>query len=216
MSINWSKERIELLSTAEVQSLRENALTKGFPDVAVTCDEVLSTRKPIRKSGGSRSSSPTKALEAECAKQLSDLATYLSFKYDLSSETAAKMSKEIKGFRAHQITAKNGQAKLGGDQRIGKVAIDRYISYRVGNEPVALTALLISQDSEEGLLWQVLGSQKHFQQFNSFSDLRSYASDKDGGLYKCGLNFTSFAEAAALFEKIISGLTKKTTSSNLS
>jgi hypothetical protein len=208
MSIQWSKDRIELLSTAEVQSLRENALAKGYPDVASTCDEVLSTRKPIRKSGVSRSSSPTKALEADCAKKLSDLAAYLTSKYDLSSETATKMSDGIKGFRAHQVTAKNGQAKLGGDQRIGKVAIDRYISYRVGNEPVALTALLISQESEDGLLWQVLGSEKHFQKSETYSQLRSYASDDDGGLYKCGLNFTSFSEAATLFEEIISKLTK--------
>lgn len=208
MSIQWSKERIELLSTAEVQSLRENALTKGYADVAASCDQVLSTRKPIRQSGVSRSSSPTKILESECAKQLSDLAVFLSSKYDLSPATATKLSVGVKGFRAHQLTAKNGQAKLGGDQRTGKVAIDRYISYRLGNEPVALTALLLSQESEEGLIWQVLGSEKHFQKFESFTDLRSYASDKDVGLYKCGLNFTSFSEAATLFEEIISKLTK--------
>jgi hypothetical protein len=208
MSIQWSKERIEALTTTEVQALRENAISKGFGDVANTCDEVLSTRKPIRKSGGSRSSSPTKILEADCAKQLSDFAAYLSSKYDLSSATATKMSDGVKGFRAHQVTAKNGQAKLGGDQRTGKVAIDRYISYRLGNEPVALTALLISQESEEGLMWQVLGSEKHFQKFESFTDLRSYTSNKNVGLYKCGLNFTSFNEAATLFEEIISKLTK--------
>lgn len=209
MSINWSKERIESLSTSEVQSLRENALTKGYPDVAAICDVVLSTRKSTRKSGESRSSSRTKVLEAECAKQLSDLALYLSSKYDLSSATASKMSADVKGFKAHQLTAKNGQAKLGGDQRTGKVAIDRYISYRVGNEPVTLTALLISRDAQEGLMWQVLGSEKHFTKFDSYSQLRSYASESDGGLYKCGLNFTSFSDAATLFETVISKLTNQ-------
>lgn len=208
MSIQWSKERIEALTTTEVQALRENAISKGFGDVASTCDEVLLTRKPIRKSGGSRSASPTKTLEADCAKKLGDLAAYICSKYDLSAETATKLSQGVKGFKAHQVTDKNGKAKLGGDQRTGKVAIDRYISYRLGNEPVAMAAWLASHDSEEGLLWQVLGSEKHFEKSDSISQMRSYASDKDGGLYKCGLNFNNFSEAASLFEEIISKLTK--------
>lgn len=206
MSINWSKERIEALSTQEVLSLQENARNKSYLDIATTCDEVLATRKPVRRASDPQSSSPTKSLEAECVKQLSDFAIYLQTKYDLSAASAAAKSVGVKGFKAHQFIAKNGQAKLGGDQRTGKVAIDRYISYRVRNEPIALTALLISADSENQLMWQVLGSPHQFRNFKSYSQLRPYATDTDGGLYTGGEEFVDFAAAATLFELVLQGL----------
>jgi len=115
-------------------------------------------------------------------------------------------SVDVKGFKSHQITAKNGQAKLGGDQRTGKVAIDRYISYRVRNEPISLTALLISKESDDGLVWQVLGSQHHFQNFHTYSQLRPYAKDSDGSLYAGGEEFIEFSSASALFEAILVNL----------
>ena len=206
MSIDWSKERIEALSTQEVLSLQENARDRGFQDVAATCDEVLATRKPVRRSSGPRSASPIKILEAECAKQLSDFAIYLQTKYDLSAATATTKSVGVKGYKAHQVVAKNGQAKLGGDQRTGKVAIDRYISYRVRNEPISLTALLISAESEDQLVWQVLGSPHHFKNFKPYSLLRPYATDTEGGLYTGGEEFIDFAPASTLFESVLQGL----------
>lgn len=206
MSIDWSKERIETLSTQEVLSLQENARNKGYLDIAAKCDEVLATRKPVRRSSGPRSVSPTKILEAECAKQLSDYAIYLQTQYDLSAVSATAKSVGVKGFKAHQVVAKNGQAKLGGDQRTGKVAFDRYISYRVRNEPISLTALLISADSGDQLMWQVLGSPHHFKNFKPYSQLRPYATDTEGGLYTGGEEFDDFATASELFESVLSGL----------
>lgn len=206
MSIDWSKERIEALSTQEVLSLQENARNKGYLDIAAKCDEVLAARKPSRRSSGPRSASPTKILEAECAKQLSDFAIYLQTKYDLSAASATAKSVGVKGYKAHQVVAKNGQAKLGGDQRTGKVAIDRYISYRVRNEPISLTALLISADSGDQLMWQVLGSPHHFKNFKPYSKLRPYATDDDGSLYQGGEDFDNFATASTLFESVLAGL----------
>jgi hypothetical protein len=206
MSIDWSKERIASLSTQEIQSLQENARIKGSLDIAIRCNEVLASRKPVRRTSGVRPVSPTKILEAECAKQLSDFAIYLNSKYDLSAASATAKSVGAKGFKAHQVVAKNGQAKLGGDQRTGKVAIDRYISYRVRNEPVSLTALLISADSDDQLAWQVLGSKHHFKNFKPYSELRPYTSDTAGGLYAGGAGFRDFALAAILFESVLAGL----------
>ena len=206
MSINWSIERIEALTTQEVLSLRDNAGNRGFQDVAATCDEVLTTRKPVRRASGPRSASPTKILEAECAKQLSDFAIYLQTKYDLSAATATAKSVGVKGFKPHQVVAKNGQAKLGGDQRTGRVAIDRYISYRVRNEPISLIALLVSAESEDQLVWQVLGSPHHFKNFKPYSQLRPYATDTEGGLYTGGEEFIDFAAASTLFESVLAGL----------
>jgi hypothetical protein len=45
--MDWTKDRIELLTTAEVRQLRVNAETLGKGDVLVLCDEVLS-RRPKR------------------------------------------------------------------------------------------------------------------------------------------------------------------------
>lgn len=206
MPIEWSKERIEALSTQEILSLQENARVKGHLDIATRCDEVLSSRKPVRRSSGPRSSSPTKILEAECSWKLAEFAKLLLLKYDLSAATAINNSVGTKGFMAHKLTAKDGNAKLGGDQRTGKVAIDRYISYRVRNEPVSLTALLISAESEDQLVWQVLGSQHHFKNIKSLSQLRPYLSDAAGNLYAGGEEFTEFSEAASLFESVLAGL----------
>jgi hypothetical protein len=207
MTIDWSKDRVGTLSTPEILELQKNARARGVLEVVATCDLVLLTRKPIRRHSGPSVSTPTKILEAKCAKQLSDFAIHLIAKYDLSASTAAKLSEGAKGFKAHQVTAKNGQAKLGGDQRTGKVAIDRYISYRVRNEPVSLTALLISKESDEGLVWQVLGSPHHFKNFRPYSQLRPYASDTEGGLYRGGEEFIEFSDAAALFESLLVKLT---------
>ena len=206
MSLEWSKERVESLSTPEILALQENARIRGFLDVVSTCDEVLSTRKSVRRSSAPRSASSTKTLEAECSKQLSDLAVYLLTKYDLSTASAIKNSFGVKGFKAHQVIAKNGQAKLGGDQRTGKVAIDRYISYRVRNEPISLTALLISKESDHGLVWQVLGSGHHFTNFQPYSQLRPYVTDTEGGLYTGGEEFIDFSAASTLFESVLSKL----------
>ena len=211
MPIVWSKERVEALSTADVRSLQENARDRSFLDVVSICEEVLSTKTPVRRSGGKRSASSTKILEAECAKQLGDFAVYLLRKYDLSAASAMKNSVGVKGFKAHQVIAKNGQAKLGGDQRTGKVAIDRYISYRVKSEPISLTALLISKESDDGLVWEVLGSRHHFTNFQPYSHLRPYATDTEGGLYTGGEEFFDFPSASALFEATLATLAPQLT-----
>jgi hypothetical protein len=203
MPIVWSKDQIEALSTGEILALQENAQERGRLEISSICDQVLSTRSHIRRSSRTRSASSTKILEADCGKQLSEFAIYLSSKYDLSAKTASMKSLGVKGFKSHQVTAKNGQAKLGGHQRTGRVAFDRYISYRIGNEPVSLTALLISKESDDGLVWQVLGHRHHFPNFHSYSQLRPYATDSESGLYEGGEEFVDFSSASSLFEQIL-------------
>ena len=211
MSIVWSKDRVQALSTAEVLALQENARKKGNLDIAATCDQALSTRTLVRRSSGTRSAPSTKILEADCGKQLSEFAHYLSSKYNLSAKSALMKSVDVKGFRLHQLTSKKGQAKLGGDQRKGRVAIDQYISYRVRNEPISLTALLISKESDKGLVWQVLGSRHHFENFRTYSKLRPYAADTEGGLYAGGEEFIDFSSASALFESVLATLASQLT-----
>jgi hypothetical protein len=44
-SVDWTKERIAALATAEVQQLRANAQRLNDPEIAERCDAVLSERR---------------------------------------------------------------------------------------------------------------------------------------------------------------------------
>lgn len=154
MAISWTKEKIDKLTVQEIVALQENARVRGNSEITNWCDEVLATKRPIRKP---RTYSTTKTLEVECSQKLSEFANYLTAKYDLSAVTASIKSEDIKGFRPHNLTSKNGQAKLGGDQRTGKVAMDRYISYRIKNDVLSLTAWLASKDEAEDFKWRIRG-----------------------------------------------------------
>jgi hypothetical protein len=206
MAINWTKEKINELSVQEISALQENARIRGNSEITDLCADVLATKKPLRKT---RTTSTTKTLEAECSHQLSEFAIQLSNKYDLSAETATKKSEGTKGFRSHKLTSKDGQAKLGGQQRTGKVGIDRYISYRVKNDLVSLGAWLISKDSPEELVWQVLGPKRFFENFKSIKELRPSLFEVDASDEAGGEEFVDFQKASERFEAVISELVQE-------
>ncbi len=204
MAISWTKEKINELTAQEILALQENARVRGNSEIMNLCAEVLATKKPLRKA---RTASTTKTLEAECSHQLSEFSSQLSSKYDLSAETAAKKSEGVKGFRPHKLTSKDGQAKLGGQQRTGKVGIDRYISYRVKNDLVSFGAWLISKDSPDDLVWQVLGPERFFENFKLIKE--SYPSLFDASHEVGGEEFIDFQKASERFEEVISKLTQE-------
>ncbi len=206
MAISWTKEKINELTAQEILALQENAQARGNSEIMDLCAEVLAAKKPLRKS---RTASTSKTFEAECSHQLSEFAIQLSNKYDLSAETATKKSEGVKGFRPHKLTSKDGQAKLGGQQRTGKVGIDRYISYRVKNDLVSLGAWLISKDSPEELVWQVLGPQRFFENFKSIKDLYPSLFEVDASHEVGGEEFIDFQKASERFEEVISKLTQE-------
>ena len=203
MAINWTKEKIAELTVQEVSALQQNARTRGSLEIVNLCEEVLSKKKPIRKT---RTSSTTKTLEAECSHQLSEVAKVLANKYDLSAKTATSKSVGIKGFRPHNLTSKDGQAKLGGEQRTGKAAIDRYISYRVKNEFASFGAWLVTKDEVEKLVWQVFGDKNYFPNFKSIKEMRPNHSNPDSSDEIGGEEFVDFSKASEKFEEIISKL----------
>lgn len=207
MAISWTKEKINALAVHEISALKENARIRGNDEIMNLCEEVLSRKKPIRKT---RTSSTTKTLEAECSHQLSEFAAMLANKYDLSAATATKNSEGTKGFRSHNLTAKDGQAKLGGAQRTGKVAIDRYISYRVKDEIISFGAWLVTKDETEKLMWQVFGPKHYFANFKSVGELypESFGSEESNG--SGGEEFIAFEEASHKFEQLVQAITSST------
>ena len=207
MAVSWTKERIDALTVEEISALQENARIRGSDEIMNLCKQVLSTKKPARKA---RTSSTTKTLEAECSHQLSEFAAILANKYDLSAATATKNSEGTKGFRSHNLTAKDGQAKLGGAQRTGKVAIDRYISYRVKDDIISFGAWLATKDEPEKLMWQVFGPKHHFANFKSADELHpeSFSPEESNG--SGGEEFIAFEEASHKFEQLVQALTSST------
>ena len=85
----------------------------------------------------------------------------MAAKYDLSEETAKAKSAGVKGFKAHKLLDAKGYAKLGGMQRDGSVAVDRYISYRRGKDIVSLSVLLLKDAPIEAHEFHVIAPPSH-------------------------------------------------------
>src|SRR5260370_7856083 len=90
-----------------------------------------------------------KELEHAMSEQLAEIGKAMAAKYDLSEETAKARSAGVKGFKAHKLLDAKGYAKLGGMQRDGSVAVDRYISYRRGKDIVSLRVFLLKDQPVE-------------------------------------------------------------------
>ena len=62
----------------------------------------------------------------------------------------------MKGFKAHKLLDSSGHAKLGGMQRDGSVAVDRYISYRRGKDIVSIGVFLLKDQPVEAHEFHVI------------------------------------------------------------
>ena len=93
--------------------------------------------------------------------QLAAVGKEMAEKYDLSEETAKARSAGVKGFRSHKLLDAKGYAKLGGHQRDGTVAVDRYISYRRGNDIVSLGVWLLKDAPVEDHEFHVAAPGRH-------------------------------------------------------
>ncbi|MEH6790615.1 hypothetical protein [Parasphingorhabdus sp.] len=151
----WTDEKLDNLDSRKLQNVRTNAQTEGRDDIVARCDTRLAAMK-IRK-GGKRSgkSDDIRILEAEGDGQLVSLATNLKAKYDLSQETAKAASGGVKGYRARNLLGKKGASKVGGHQVSGKVLVDRYISYGIGEHTVGLGLILAKEQPLEAHKWFV-------------------------------------------------------------
>jgi hypothetical protein len=72
---------------------------------------------------------------------------------------------------------------------------------------VSLGAWLISKDSPEELVWQVLGPQRFFENFKLIKE--SYPSLFDASQEVGGEEFIDFQKASERFEEVISKLTQE-------
>src|SRR5918995_1530499 len=116
----------------------------------------LSKRDTSKPRKASKPRTELKEFEHGMSEQLAEIGKAMAAKYDLSEETAKARSEGVKGFKAHKLLDSSGYAKLGGMQRDGSVAVDRYISYRRGKDIVSIRAFLLKNQPVEGPEFHVI------------------------------------------------------------
>jgi len=196
----WTDERLEALSTPELKNLLGNAERKSADDLAAKCKAVLETRNALKPSRTAKPRTELKEFEHTVADQIAAVGKELAAKYDLSEETAKAKSADVKGFRAHKLLDSKGSAKLGGMQRDGSVAIERYISYRLGNDTVYLGVFLPKDAAVEAHEFHVIAPATLLPDAKPIAEIRPTATEKQKQPAAAGLAFKDLSAAAAAFD----------------
>ena len=206
--VDWTDERVAALSNQDLKNLRVNAERKSVDELIAKCDAEMEKRqanKPRSKSAKPRSVS--KELEHEMAGQLAAVGKEMAAKYDLSEETAKAASVGVKGFKSHKLLDAKGYAKLGGMQRDGSVAVDRYISYRRGADIVSLSVFLLKDQAPEDHEFQVIAPLTMLDGGRPVAEIRPTATAAQKQSADGGLAFKDLESAAAAFDAVLAKIT---------
>lgn len=210
--LNWTQELVAALTTEGISNLRANAAQKRdqvqAADIIIWCDAELLVRKPNKQTAGRRARPhDERNAEAQADAQLTALAKGLQSQYDLSSGTAKRLPAGIKGFRAHELLSRKGATKVGGFQRNGKLALDRYISYRLMNDLIKLEYLLLNDRPTEEARWLVVAPQNLMPEgmpiVDQVSGLEAITGASVGDF---GLVTEDFGQAANRFSALVAAI----------
>ena len=199
--IEWTDDRIAALSDSDLKNLLANAERKSVDALAARCRAELEKRDALKPRKAAKPRTELKDFERDMSAQLAVVGRRMAEKYDLSEETAKAKSAGVKGFRAHKLVGSDGQAKLGGLQRAGFVAIDRYISYRRGNDIVSLGVFLPKDQDISEHKFFVIAPQSMLDRAEPVDAIRDNHGQKqsaDGGLV-----FDDLESATAAFDKVL-------------
>lgn len=222
---NWTPEKIAEFSYSQLVDMKQKAIANDAPDVLAMCEFELSSRPPpeppkpkvkrtFPKAIKLDRSQAVRDFEKVVAAQIETVGKGLLEKYDLSTETARKLSLGARAFKAHRLLSANGKAKVGGAQKAGLVAFDRYASYRLKEEVYALMAFLEPHKEPEFTRFQVFAPERLVPNFTPISDLRAHLEAGDViGFSKGGVEFETFEEASEFFKSIIDNVAPKKKSS---
>src|SRR6202012_2815065 len=169
---------------------------KAVTDLVAKCAAEIEKRDAAKPRKGPKPRTELKEFEHQMSGRIADVGKQMAAKYDLSEETAKAKSAGIKGFRSHKLLDAQGHAKLGGSQRDGTVAVDRYISYRLGNDIVTLGVWLLKDAAVESREFHVSGPPAIIEGGKSFSEARPGISDKDVKETRLILTFSDLPSAA--------------------
>jgi hypothetical protein len=202
--IDWTDDRIAALSDSDLKNLLANAERRSVDNLVVRCRAELEKRDALKPRKAAKPRTELKDFEHEMSAQLAGVGRRMAEKYDLSEETAKAKSAGVKGFRAHKLVGSDGNAKLGGLQRAGFVAVDRYISYRRGNDIVSLGVFLPKDQDISELMFFVIAPQAMLERGEPVDAIRDNHGQKQSA--DSGLAFKDLESAAAAFDKALAGI----------
>jgi hypothetical protein len=203
MAIEWTEERVAALETPQLKNLRENALKRDVAALADLCTAELTKRNADKPRRIGQPRSEAKQFEHDMADQIAAVGKTMAEKYDLSEETAKAKSEGVKGFKAHKLLDSKGSAKLGGMQRDGSVAVDRYISYRRGKDIVSLSVFLLKDQPLETHEFQVIAPLAMLDGGKPVAEIRPTATPAQKQSADGGLAFKDLDSAAAAFDAVL-------------
>lgn len=203
----WTDEKLQALSVSELKNLLLNAERKSADDLVGKCKAALEARDALKPRKSAKPRTEIKEFEHDMSAQIAEVGKRMADKYDLSEETAKARSAGVKGFRAHKLLDAKGYAKLGGMQRDGSVAIERYISYRRGDETVYLGVFLPKDQPLEEHEFHVIAPKAMLDGSKPIAEIRPSATDKQKQSADSGLAFKDLAEAAAAFDAALAKIT---------
>ena len=205
--VDWSDDRIAALSDQDLKNLLVNAERKSAADVIAQCKAEMEKRDAAKPRKASKPRTELKEFEHDMSAQLAAVGKEMAEKYDLSEETAKAKSAGVKGFRSHKLLDAKGYAKLGGHQRDGTVAVDRYISYRRGNDIVTLGVWLLKDAPIENHEFHVSAPAEMIEGGKTFSEVRPGISEKDLQETRHIRAFKDLPSAAAAFDAALAKIT---------
>jgi hypothetical protein len=205
--VDWSDDRIAALSDQDLKNLLANAERKSVADLIAKCQAELEKRDAAKPRKASKPRTELKEFEHAMSGEIAEVGKRMAAKYDLSEETAKARSAGIKGFRSHKLLDGQGYAKLGGHQRDGTVAVDRYISYRRGNDIVMLGVWLLKDAPIESHEFHVSAPAAMIDGGQAFAEVRPGISEKDQQETRLIRSFKDLPSAEAAFDAALAKIT---------
>ena len=205
--VDWSDDRIAALSDQDLKNLLANAERKSVADLIAKCQAELEKRDAAKPRKASKPRTELKEFEHAMSGEIAEVGKRMAAKYDLSEETAKARSVGIKGFRSHKLLDGQGYAKLGGHQRDGTVAVDRYISYRRGNDIVMLGVWLLKDAPIESHEFHVSAPAAMIDGGKAFAEVRPGISEKDQQETRLIRSFKDLPSAEAAFDAALAKIT---------
>ena len=204
--VDWSDERIAALSDQDLKNLRANAEKKSAADILAKCQAELEKRNALKPKKSAKPRTELKEFEHAMSGEIAEAGKRMAAKYDLSEETAKAKSEGIKGFRSHKLLDAQGYAKLGGYQRDGSVAVDRYVSYRRGNDIVSLGVWLPKEAPIENHEFYVSAPAAMIEGGKPFSEVLPGVAHKEQET-RLIRSFKNLPSAEAAFDAALSKVT---------
>lgn len=205
--VDWLDDRIAALSDQDLKNLLVNAERKSAVEVIAQCKAEMERRDALKPRRASKPRTELKEFEHDMSGRLAAVGKAMAEKYDLSEETAKAKSAGVKGFKAHKLLDAKGYAKLGGMQRDGSVAVDRYISYRRGKDIVSLSVFLLKDQPIEAHEFHVIAPRAMLEGAKPVAEICPTATEAQKQSADSGLAFKDLPSAAAAFDAALAKVT---------